>query len=136
MLCCFWAQEGIWTTHKILGGIRPRTDTFGIVCLRIIMATSKAIKRPERQSTGRCISRAPRTNRGRESSSYDDACMDRYLANMQSMSREQGVKGIAAVPEIRRSKVLSIRSQITKGTYPVEDRLDWALDRVLEVITA
>ena len=99
------------------------------------MATSTLVERPELQSTGRYKSQAAPNNRGRKASPEDDARMDRILENMQSRPRVQVVKGIAAIPEIRRGKVLNIRRQITKGTYPVEDRLDRGIDQLLEAIT-
>jgi hypothetical protein len=41
---------------------------------------------------------------------------------------------ITFLPDIRRDKVLNIRRQLTEGTYEVADRLDGAIDRVLEAI--
>jgi len=46
------------------------------------------------------------------------------------------LKRIAFLPLIRQGKVLDIRRQITDGTYELADRLDKAIDRVLEALTA
>jgi hypothetical protein len=54
---------------------------------------------------------------------------------MRSTPWEEVLKRIASSPYIRRGKVLSIRRQITEGTYDIEERLDGAVDRVLEAIT-
>ena len=62
--------------------------------------------------------------------------MERILGNMNSTPQEEVLKRIASLPDIRRGKVLRIHRQVTEGTYPVVNRLDEAMDRVLEVITA
>ena len=61
--------------------------------------------------------------------------MEQILENMRSTPWEEVLKRIASSPHIRRGKVLSIRRQITEGTYEIEDRLDGAIDGVLEAIT-
>ena len=81
----------------------------------------------------------PTTHRKKHHREYDpspagDVSMEQILGNMPSKPWEQEVKKIDSLPDIRRNKVLSIRSQIRKGTYPVEDRLDRAADRILEDI--
>ncbi|MFC1652896.1 flagellar biosynthesis anti-sigma factor FlgM [Planctomycetota bacterium] len=90
----------------------------------------------KRQFTVRRKYQEARSHQGREASHNDDARMDRILGTMQSKPWEQVVKKIDSLPDIRRGKVLNIRSQIAKGTYPVEDRLDRAADRALEDIFA
>jgi len=61
--------------------------------------------------------------------------MEQILVNMSSTPWEEVLKRIASSPHIRRGKVLSIRRQIAEGTYEIEDRLDGAIDGVLEAIT-
>ena len=48
----------------------------------------------------------------------------------------QVLKKIASLPEVRRQKVLHLRRQITEGKYDLSDRLDMALDKVLEDLIA
>ena len=40
------------------------------------------------------------------------------------------------MPEVRRDKVLRIRKQLTDGDYDFSERLDFALEKVLEDLTA
>jgi hypothetical protein len=60
--------------------------------------------------------------------------MERILENLRSTPQVDLLKRIASLPEIRRGKVLNIRRRITKGIYPVEDRLGKAIGRILEAI--
>jgi anti-sigma28 factor (negative regulator of flagellin synthesis) len=39
---------------------------------------------------------------------------------------------IASISPVRKSKVLAIRQQVDEGTYDPDERLDAALDRLLE----
>jgi hypothetical protein len=61
--------------------------------------------------------------------------MEQILENMNRTPWEEVLKRIASSPHIRRGKVTNIRRQIAKGTYEVGDRLDGAIDRLLEVLT-
>jgi len=45
------------------------------------------------------------------------------------------LKRIASLPEVRRDKILDIRRRLTKGQYDLSERLDIALDKVLEDLT-
>jgi len=65
-----------------------------------------------------------------------DALMERILGNMKATPQEEVLKRIAFLPNIRRGKVLRVRRQVTDGTYEVANRLDEAMDHVLEAITA
>jgi hypothetical protein len=76
-----------------------------------------------------------RNDQGRDASPNDDGLMERLLENMRSTPWDEVLKRIASSPHIRRGKVLSIRRQITEGTYEIEDRVDGAIDRMLEAIT-
>lgn len=73
---------------------------------------------------------------GRGASPNRDALMERIIGNMKATPQEEVLKRIASLPNIRRGKVLSIRRHVTDGTYEVANRLDRAIDRVLEAITA
>jgi hypothetical protein len=65
-----------------------------------------------------------------------DMVMEQILNNIHNTPIGQVLKKIASLPEIRREKVLTLRRQITEGRYDLTDRLDLALDRVLEDLTA
>ena len=65
----------------------------------------------------------------------DDELMESILENINSTPIGKVLKRIASLPETRRGKVLSVRRQITEGTYDITDRLDLALDKVLEDLT-
>ena len=62
----------------------------------------------------------------------DDMLMEQILDNINSTPIGQVLKKVAALPEIRKEKVLGVRQQITKGQYDLNDRLDIALDKVIE----
>jgi anti-sigma28 factor (negative regulator of flagellin synthesis) len=57
------------------------------------------------------------------------------LANRNTTSQEEALKRIASLPPTRRNKVRDIRRQIAAGTYKVGERLDGAMNRVLETLT-
>jgi hypothetical protein len=61
-----------------------------------------------------------------------DEVMEVILENINATPIGRVLKRISTLPEIRKGKVLNMRRQITDGTYDVSDRLDDALDRVLE----
>lgn len=65
-----------------------------------------------------------------------DMVMEQILDNIHNTPIGQVLKKIASLPEIRREKVLTLRRQITEGRYDLAERLDLALDRVLEDLTA
>ena len=73
---------------------------------------------------------------GRDAAPRGDALMKQILKNLNTPSPEEVLKRIASLANIRRGKVLEIRRQLMQGTYEVADRLDTALDRVLEAIAA
>jgi len=64
-----------------------------------------------------------------------DLIMEQILDNINSTPIGQVLKKIASLPEIRREKVLNLRREITEGRYELAERLDVALDRVLEDLT-
>jgi anti-sigma28 factor (negative regulator of flagellin synthesis) len=75
-------------------------------------------------------------DQGRDAPPNGDVLMERILENLNTTSQEEVLKRIASLPDIRRGKVLGIRRRITDGAYEVADRLDRAIDRVLEAVTA
>jgi len=77
-----------------------------------------------------------RYDQGCDTSPDGDVLMEHILENMNTTPPEEVLKRITSLPNIRRGKVLDIRRQLTEGTYEVAGRLDRAIDRVLEAITA
>jgi hypothetical protein len=71
-----------------------------------------------------------------KSVSDEDAMMENILENLSTTPIGQVLKKIASLPEIRKDKVLSVRRQLTDGQYDLNERLDIALDKVLEDLTA
>ena len=65
-----------------------------------------------------------------------DCVMEQILENIQSTPLGTVLRRIASLPEVRQEKVLQVRRQITLGRYDLTDRLDQALEKVLEDLTA
>ena len=61
-----------------------------------------------------------------------DLLMEQILENINTTPIGQVLKRIASLPEVRREKVLDVRRQLTEGKYDFNDRLNIALDKVLE----
>ncbi len=72
---------------------------------------------------------------GRNLPADEDLLMEEILDNISTTPLGQVLKKIASLPEVRRDKVLEIRRRLTKGQYDLGERLDIALDRVLEDLT-
>jgi hypothetical protein len=64
----------------------------------------------------------------------DDILMEKILDNISSTPLGRVLKRIASLPEVRRRKVLAVRRQLTDGQYDLNERLDAALEKVLEDI--
>jgi hypothetical protein len=64
-----------------------------------------------------------------------DLLMEQILENINTTPIGQVLKKIATLPEVRKEKVLDLRRQLSKGKYRLNERLDIALDRVLEDLT-
>lgn len=64
-----------------------------------------------------------------------DLVMEQILENINTTPIGQVLKKIASLPEVRKEKVLDLRRQITKGEYDLNERLDVAVDKVLEQLT-
>ncbi len=65
-----------------------------------------------------------------------DLLMEQILANLNNTPIGQVLKRIASLPEVRREKVLDIRRRLTEGQYDFNERLDMALDKVLDDLIA
>ncbi|MHC4105409.1 MAG: flagellar biosynthesis anti-sigma factor FlgM [Planctomycetota bacterium] len=65
----------------------------------------------------------------------DDLLMEQILENINSTPIGQVLKKIACLPEVRKEKVLDVRQQLNKGEYNLNERLNVALDKVLEDLT-
>jgi anti-sigma28 factor (negative regulator of flagellin synthesis) len=65
-----------------------------------------------------------------------DLVMEQILDNIHNTPLGQVLKRIAALPEVRQQKVLQLRRQITEGRYELTERLEVALDKVLEDLIA
>jgi anti-sigma28 factor (negative regulator of flagellin synthesis) len=61
--------------------------------------------------------------------------MEQILKNIHNTPIGQVLKRIASLPEIRQQKVLELRQRLTDGNYDMTERLDVALDKVLEDLT-
>ena len=64
-----------------------------------------------------------------------DLLMEQILENINTTPIGQVLKKIASLPEVRKEKVLDVRQQLSKGKYKLNERLDIALDKVLEELT-
>jgi hypothetical protein len=62
----------------------------------------------------------------------DDLLMEQILDNMNGTPLGQVLKKIAVMPEVRKQKVLKVRRQLTEGRYNLSERLDLALEKVLD----
>ena len=89
----------------------------------------------ELQPTDRRKPQGTRNTQGHDTPPNGDILMEQILEKMNTTPQEEMLKRIASLADIRRGKVLSIRRHVTDGTYQVADRLDEAMDHVLEAIT-
>jgi anti-sigma28 factor (negative regulator of flagellin synthesis) len=71
-----------------------------------------------------------------KSAADQDVIMEQILQNLNTTSMGQVLKKIASLPEVRKDKVLTVRRQITDGQYDLNERLNIALDKVIEDLTA
>ena len=69
-------------------------------------------------------------------SADEDLVMEQILENINNTPIGQVLKRIASLPEVRKEKILNVRQQLNTHNYDVNDRLDIALDKVLEELTA
>ena len=61
-----------------------------------------------------------------------DMLAEELLHNINTTPIGRLLKQIAEMPEIRQEKVSNVRNQLKRGEYDMNERLDLALDRVLE----
>ena len=66
----------------------------------------------------------------------EDLIMEKILENINNTPIGQVLKKIASLPEVRRDKVLDVRRQLNEGKYNLNERLDIAVDKVLEELTS
>jgi anti-sigma28 factor (negative regulator of flagellin synthesis) len=86
----------------------------------------------ELQPAERRKSQEARNDRGRDTSPDGAVSMEQILEDLSTTPQEEVLKKIASLPRTQQDKVLDIRRQLAEGTYKVPDRLDWAIDRVVE----
>jgi len=92
---------------------------------------------PNLDSDGRLKDQGPRRATVNENLIPDeDLLMEQILENINTTPIGQVLKKIASLPEVRKGKILNIRRQLTEGKYNLNGRLDIALDKVLEDLTA
>jgi len=65
----------------------------------------------------------------------EDLIVEHILENINTTPIGRVLKKIASLPEVRKKKVLEVRRQLYKGKYNLNERLDIALDKVLEDLT-
>ena len=65
----------------------------------------------------------------------EDLIMEQILENLNNTPIGQVLKRIASLPEVRMDKVLGVRRELKDGKYNFNERLDVALDKVLEELT-
>lgn len=85
-----------------------------------------------------CKSRFESLNQNSDQEDFapdDDLLMEQILENLNSTPIGQVLKQIASLPEVRQNKILNVRRQITDGKYDLTERVDAALDKVLEDLT-
>jgi hypothetical protein len=61
-----------------------------------------------------------------------DMLAEELLRNINTTPIGKLLKQIAELPEIRQEKVSNVRSQLNRGEYDLNSRLEMALDKVLE----
>jgi len=66
----------------------------------------------------------------------EDLMMEQILQNIHTTPIGQLLRKIASLPEVRQEKILDVRRQLTEGKYDLNERLDVAIDRVLERLTS
>jgi hypothetical protein len=62
----------------------------------------------------------------------DDLLMEQILENMNNTPIGKVLRNIATLPQMSRQKVLRVRKQLSEGRYDLNERLDLALEKVLD----
>ena len=92
---------------------------------------------PNSNSKRRFLRESLHLNPGRDRLAPDeDAIMEQILENIHTTPIGQLLRKIASLPEVRQEKILDVRQQLTEGNYDLNERLDVAIDRVLEQLTS
>ena len=65
-------------------------------------------------------------------SNNQDLFMEQVLENLNTTPIGKVLKRIASLPEMRQKKVLNVRKRLSAGHYELNERLDVAMDKVLE----
>ena len=96
----------------------------------------KVVDMPDFDSKGRLDGEERQVEPVKENAAaQDDLTMEQILENIHNTPIGQVLKKIVCLPEIRKEKILRIRRQLTEGKYNLNDRLENALDKVLEDLT-
>jgi hypothetical protein len=66
----------------------------------------------------------------------DDLLMEQILDNLNNTPLGNVLKRIASMPEIRQNKVLEVRQSLSSDQYELNERLDLAMEKVLEDLNA
>jgi len=91
---------------------------------------------PDFESKSRINRLNRQINTGKDNSVQDsDETMEQILESLNNTPIGKVLKKIASLPEIRKDKVIDVRQQLTDGKYNLNERLDIALDKVLEDLT-
>lgn len=61
-----------------------------------------------------------------------DVMMEEILQNINSTPIGQVIKKIASLPEVRQEKIIDVRGKLNNGCYDLNQRLDIALEKVLD----
>ncbi len=69
-------------------------------------------------------------------SASKDLLAEELLHNVNYTPIGKLLKQIAKLPEVRQEKVLDVRKRLHDGQYDINERLDVALDKVLEDLIA
>jgi len=115
-----------------IGGLGREPDIQTISSEVIMTAIAIVV---EHQPADRRKPQDVKDNQRRDAAPNGDVLMERIFEKMNTTPQEEVLKRIASLPDIRQSKVLRIRRQVTDGTYQVIGRLDDAIDRILGAIT-
>jgi hypothetical protein len=92
---------------------------------------------PESNSKRRYAGENVCANPERDSFAPDeDVMMEHIIENIHTTPIGQLLKKIASLPEVRQEKILDVRQKLTEGNYDLNERLDVAIDRVLEHLTS
>ena len=78
----------------------------------------------------------PERRRNNEFKTDDDLFMEQILNNLNRTPLGKVLKKIASMPEVRQNKVLEVRKKLTCDEYELNKRLDIAMEKVLEDLTA